>query len=138
MPAEMSPGRAEAVPMVHVRLPCEPRAPGLGRRSLDAIEPFTDPTVLDDVRLLVSELLTNSVKHGGPSRHEAVELTVEVSTESVRVSVRDDGHGFRYERPDRDDRGSGWGLYLVEQISDRWGVVPVEGDGTSVWFEIAR
>jgi anti-sigma regulatory factor (Ser/Thr protein kinase) len=123
--------------MVHVRLPSEDRTPGLGRRSLGVIEPFTNPDVMDDVRLLVSELLTNSVKHGGTARRDAIEMTVEVGSDSVRVNVRDAGRGFRYVRPDHPERDSGWGLLLVDQISDRWGVEPVADDGTSVWFEIA-
>jgi hypothetical protein len=51
--------------------------------------------------------------------------------------VTDIGPGFqaRPRRPD-DDPGSGWGLFLVEQLSDRWGV---ELNGaTQVWFELVR
>jgi anti-sigma regulatory factor (Ser/Thr protein kinase) len=55
----------------------------------------------------------------------------------VRVEVWDHGHGFKPARqtPDRESM-SGWGLYLVDQLADRWGVSATSG--TSVWFEIDR
>ena len=51
--------------------------------------------------------------------------------------MTDDGHGFepRHSAPNRDS-ASGWGLYLVDQLADRWGVTNTHG--TSVWFELDR
>jgi anti-sigma regulatory factor (Ser/Thr protein kinase) len=53
------------------------------------------------------------------------------------VEVADDGPGFepRPQTPDQDSR-SGWGLYLVDQLADRWGVTRSEAGGA--WFEIDR
>ena len=66
-------------------------------------------------------------------------MTVELSVgiDLVRACVTDPGPGFEATpREPGDDPGSGWGLFLVEQLSDRWGV-ELAG-GTSVWFEIDR
>jgi len=121
-----------------VSLPREPTAPGIGRRSLRAIEPFADDTVVDDVRLLVSELVTNSLMHSGAGQTGRIDLTVEVRSDTVRVSVRDQGTGFEHRPRRRGRRGSGWGLFLLNELSDQWGIEHLPDDGTAVWFEVAR
>jgi anti-sigma regulatory factor (Ser/Thr protein kinase) len=67
----------------------------------------------------------------------AVELRATVYPDRVRVEVADHGPGFEPQPrgPDQESR-SGWGLYLVDQLSDRWGVSRT--DGTAAWFEIDR
>ena len=84
--------------------------------------------------LLVSELVTNSVKYGG-----AGDLRLQVELDSpkrLRVEVVDQGVGFEPKARDRPlTTAGGWGLHLVEELADRWGVH--EGS-THVWFEIDR
>ena len=96
-----------------------------------------DPHTQEAVQLLVSELVTNSVRHGRLGLSQWIDLCVETTPRSVRVSVTDAGVGFdRPEGPPRPGDPSGWGLYLVDQMADRWGVTH---DGrTEVWFEIER
>ena len=55
----------------------------------------------------------------------------------MRVEVCDQGPGFELSEPAPDPaRPSGWGLYLVRELSDRWGI---DRDGqTRVWFELDR
>jgi anti-sigma regulatory factor (Ser/Thr protein kinase) len=94
---------------------------------------------LGDVELLISELATNSVRHAGCD--EAGELSVEadVREDCVRLLVCDDGEGFEGEdaEPHPDfDRGGGFGLMLVDELADRWGVR--HNGGFCVWFEVAR
>jgi anti-sigma regulatory factor (Ser/Thr protein kinase) len=92
--------------------------------------------VLEDVRLLVSELVTNSIRHAGIEEGGGVELRVLVSQRVLRVEVVDGGRGFEPASPGPSaDMGSGWGLYLVDRIADRWGTRPTD-PGTCVWFEI--
>jgi len=87
----------------------------------------------EDIRLLVSEIVTNSVLHG-PSAPSEVDLQVWVSDDVVRVAVTDQGAGFeRQDQPTGGDR-SGWGLMMVDRLADRWGVEL--GSGTEVWFEM--
>ena len=82
----------------------------------------------------MSELETNSVRHAGLSLDEHILLTVVISDGSVRGRVCDPGPGFKkpFEPRPRTDMSGGWGLPIVERISDRWGV---ERTGC-VWFEI--
>jgi anti-sigma regulatory factor (Ser/Thr protein kinase) len=110
-------------------------APANARRALDELAGELPSQVLEDIRLLVSELVTNSVRHASLSPDQWVGLAVQIEEDTVRVEVIDPGPGFRptLMRP-TPYQESGWGLYLVEQVANRWGVVD---DGTiHVWFEI--
>jgi anti-sigma regulatory factor (Ser/Thr protein kinase) len=86
--------------------------------------------------LLVSELVTNSYRHSGASR-EAIGVELAVDPDRVHCEVIDEGDGFRAEPVPADRRGAGgWGLYIIDCLSDRWGVF--SGPPTRVWFEISR
>lgn len=121
--------------VVDIRLSRDVRAPALARRSLEALRPRVNETTLDDVKLLVSELVTNSVRHTGPDPNSWVAVRLRILSNVIRAEITDPGLGFvREARPAPRDQESGRGLYLVDLISDRWGV---ERDGiTRVWFEI--
>jgi anti-sigma regulatory factor (Ser/Thr protein kinase) len=114
-----------------VELPRTPEAAFLARRALDDLEGTLGPDVLPDARLLVSELVTNSVKYGGEG---PVRLEVQASGRSLRAEIIDQGVGFTPKVRDDDlDRVGGWGLHLTEHLTSRWGTY--EGS-THVWFEI--
>ncbi len=106
-------------------------APAAARRAIDQLGAGCDAATVADARLLISELVTNSVKHGGGEK-----LIVHIDSERsglLRCEVIDDGGGFVPRG--RDSRlVGGWGLDLVEQIAESWGVR--EGS-THVWFELA-
>jgi anti-sigma regulatory factor (Ser/Thr protein kinase) len=90
---------------------------------------------MDDVRLLVSELVTNSVRHSGTASGDHVELDVCLDEDTLHVQVADTGSGFEPRtRRSAATKPGGWGLFLVERLSDRWGVA--RNSLTRVWFEI--
>ena len=114
-----------------VELPRSAEAPYLARRALADLDGSVDPAILPDVRLLVSELITNSVKYGGEG---PVRLEVTASDGRVRAEIIDQGVGFTPKtRGDDLEKVGGWGLHLVEQLTSEWGTY--EGS-THVWFEI--
>jgi anti-sigma regulatory factor (Ser/Thr protein kinase) len=113
-----------------------PYAVTAARLALADLEAQLDASVAFDVRLLVSELVTNSVQHASVAAEDSIVLVVSINDETVRVTVSDDGPGFEPpSSPPPDDADAGWGLFLVEQLADAWGVG--EG-GKGVWFEIRR
>jgi anti-sigma regulatory factor (Ser/Thr protein kinase) len=121
---------------IDLRLVPEPGVVTTARHALDRLANLLPPEKLEEVRLVVSELVTNSILHAGLSPEERISLTVTVSDGAVRGSVCDPGPGFRMpsEPSPRSDLSGGWGLPIVETISDRWGV---EGNRHAcVWFEI--
>ena len=112
-----------------------PTAISAARHALMPLDDRVDGALLDDVRLLVSELVTNSVRHSSTASGGVVGLDVKVDPGRLRVEVTDPGEGFQPKpRYDGQSEESGWGLYLVDTISDRWGVA--NSTGTNVWFEI--
>lgn len=110
------------------------RAPAHAREAIRSLQGKLADDLLPDLQLLVSELITNSVKYGADGD---VRLRIDADTaRRVRVEVVDQGAGFvpvRRTRP-KDEVG-GWGLHLVQTLSSRWGVY--EGS-THVWFEMDR
>jgi anti-sigma regulatory factor (Ser/Thr protein kinase) len=93
-----------------------------------------DADVLADVELLVSELVTNAVLHArSPAR-----LTIEHDGRTLRVTVADESDAQPRLRDYGADAVTGRGLYLVDRISERWGVDAVRDDhyGKRVWFEL--
>jgi len=115
-----------------------PAAVGAARHAIDELADQEDLPRVDDLRLLVSELVTNSVLHGGAGPDDRVELHVERPDHRVRVEVCDDGHTWsetmRSTSLDSEQPAGGWGLMLVGALADRWGVRA--GERTCVWFEL--
>jgi len=93
---------------------------------------------LGDVELLVSELATNSVRHAGCDEAAEISMMARVDEECVRLRVCDTGDGFEEDgAPEpHPERGSGYGLVLVDKLADRWGVQ--RNGGFCVWFEVER
>lgn len=110
-----------------------PGAALAARRALDPLAGDMSGDLLDDVRLLVSELVTNSVRHAPGGASGRVALEVSPSGRGLHVEVIDSGQGFE-PRPREAGRDGGWGLHLVDRLADRWGVA--RDGGTRVWFDI--
>jgi anti-sigma regulatory factor (Ser/Thr protein kinase) len=92
--------------------------------------------VLNDARMLVSELVTNSLVHADAPAGARVRIEVRLTAEKLRLAVGDRGdRGAVVRRPPDPDRGSGFGLNLVNSIATDWGVS--HADGTTVWCELA-
>jgi serine/threonine-protein kinase RsbW len=124
-------------PAVTLRIPATVDAPSLARRHVaDSAASLLDEQRLDDARLLVSEIVTNAVRHAGLSAGDDVTVEVRPAERGVVVEVSDPGHGFLPSpRPDALVVG-GWGLPLVQRLSDDWGVEDRPGGGSVVWFRV--
>lgn len=112
--------------------------PAAVKRARDAMDRFrgqlSDRTI-EDARLLISELVTNSLRHASLRPDQPIEITFDVDGRRLHVEVVDHGPGFAM-RPSTVGtmRGSGWGLFLVAQLASTWGM---SGNGdTRVWFEL--
>jgi anti-sigma regulatory factor (Ser/Thr protein kinase) len=114
-----------------------PYAVTAARLALAEIDDVLDESQAFDVRLLVSELVTNSVQHARVGPEDSIGLSLAIDGETIRVEIVDSGPGFE---PPIDaggvDGDRGWGLFFVSQLATRWGVE--QGDNGCVWFEIDR
>jgi anti-sigma regulatory factor (Ser/Thr protein kinase) len=105
------------------------------RHALDDVRGELGEEVHDTAALLISELVTNSVRHSNAAGG-VIELMASITPRSVRVEVSDDGEGFDMMPVPHDDSEAGRGLELVQELSDRWG--RPTGMRTCVWFELDR
>ncbi|MEP6953923.1 MAG: ATP-binding protein [Solirubrobacteraceae bacterium] len=122
--------RAEVPPHVQVALPRAPQAAVQARDAADDLSASLPAELRARLRLVVSELVTNAVRHG----ESAIVLRLWREGTTVRGEVVDEGGGFEREvrREGWDDVG-GRGLGIVERLTRRWGIR--EGT-THVWFEL--
>jgi anti-sigma regulatory factor (Ser/Thr protein kinase) len=117
-------------------LPATPTAAAAARRALLAGNGALPGSVRDDVVLLVTELVTNAVRHAPARLDWPVRVELRRAARTISVTVLDGGSGFTAEAPQLEpDESGGWGLLLVDRIADRWAIGPTAG-GTCAWFEM--
>jgi anti-sigma regulatory factor (Ser/Thr protein kinase) len=112
-------------------------APREARRLLEQVAAGVAPEQLWDARILVTELVSNSVRH---ARGRAIEIRLDLTPTHLVIEVTDGGSltGPAIVRQDEDALvPHGWGLNLVEALTDSWGVRDAPGSRT-VWCELRR
>lgn len=121
-------------PPSRLRLPTDTQAPRLARDFLtNAFCPVHNAQVMDDAKLLVSELVTNALQHGTPPISMCVECD---AIDGLRISVSDGDRSDPIPRQAAPDAESGRGMRLVDVISDQWGIDHHDGDGKDIWFRL--
>jgi anti-sigma regulatory factor (Ser/Thr protein kinase) len=121
---------------VSVRIAATMRAPSEARRAVSGALAGLAPGVAEETELLVTELVTNAVRHGGLSPDDTIELHLTWRSSVLRVEVADGGPGFDPASALETDPEAvgGWGLLLVSRMASRWGVT--RGRPNVAWFEI--
>ena len=114
-----------------------PRSVARARRIASAVaRPYLDQTQYRSFELVVSEVVSNAVRHGARP-DDRIKFAVTIKDGYVCVQCTDSGPGL-VPRPGvmgpQDDDG-GFGLFIIEQLTRRWGVTR-EADQTRVWFEV--
>lgn len=137
-------------PVVDTQLPSNTGTARQARQCVADLGNSLSKNEAQDISLLVSELVTNSVLHAGLSSEDLIGLKIYLSMTLVRTEVRNSGSGFELGEGSLIGGGpldnvpqltqtSGWGLQLVARIADRWGVEPEAAEQmTLVWFEFDR
>lgn len=117
---------------LHIDIPRDVRAPARARRAVEGFAGDLGNTAAADVKLMITELISNSVKYGGDG---AISLALRSEERGhLHAEVVDRGGRFiPQERARATTEAGGWGLYLVETLADRWGV---RDGGARVWFEV--
>lgn len=133
-----NPDRDGAEPYaVTIDLPSTADAAGIARRFVEEHRDHLALDVVDDAKLLVSEIVTNAVVHGKPE----VTLVLRIDPPGLGVVVADEGRAQPHlpdAAPDA-DAPSGRGLLIIDAIASAWGVSPnAPPPGKSVWFELRR
>jgi hypothetical protein len=124
----------EETERVAVELPLEPESAQRARTALARLQPYADVASFDDVRLLVSELISDALATEPRPAHGAISMEAQVLDGITWVMV-----GFSHvdlRLPPKQPRlgEPGWGVYLVQTLATRWGARYTTGS-TYVWFE---
>ena len=118
--------------------PADMRAPGAARRALRTLAADLDDDLLERSQIALAEVMANSIDHAGLAPTDQIDVRASLRPEQLRIEVSDDGPGFTpvpvASKPDQEPRG--WGLYLVDRLTDRWGIDC--SDSTRVWLEFDR
>lgn len=131
--AETFAARLDTARTICREYPCTPSSIAKARHALDAVRGDMGDMRHRVATLLVSELVTNSVKHARAT-HGVIKLVVCLTDSVVRVEVSDDGPGFDTPERTANDAESGRGLRIVRELCDRWGTA--FGLQACVWFEL--
>src|SRR6476646_9013542 len=100
-------------------LPRDSSAPGVARRAIAARFAGLGAAAQADLRLVISELVSNAVLHG----RGAITLRLQRDDDVVRGEVIDQGGGFERELRERGpEEVGGRGLQVVETLCTRWGI----------------
>ena len=119
------------------RFRAEPRAAYAARRALEELAWELDRSQFSVAALLTTELIANAIEHAGTGPGSEVRFDAALIEDHLRVAVGDDGGGFApVARSPGAPLDSHWGLHLVDQLADRWGVVAEPR--SLVWFELER
>jgi anti-sigma regulatory factor (Ser/Thr protein kinase) len=116
--------------LVRTELPRSPHSVATARRLVDAHSTELDPQQRLDAALMVSELVTNAVRHGIGT----ISLRIDAEATALRIEVADEGNVEVAPSPTPGAHG-GWGLRIVEQLADDWGVL---AGSTKVWFRLGE
>ena len=112
-----------------------PEAAASARQAISQLQADLDPPLIETLRLLVTELVTNSVRH---TAADSLTLSVAIGKSSVLTEVADTGPGFDPQCVKKAGEGdTGWGLFLVQRLANSWGVTR-DGPSKRVWFELLR
>jgi serine/threonine-protein kinase RsbW len=128
----------EAMEMTEVRLPLDVKAPAAARAIVTTrLRDRLAAPAFDRAELVTSELVSNGVVHSDASAGAALVFRLELSQDAVRVEVEDPGRrGVVAPRAPSLEGGGGFGLHLVQQLSERWGLERVGTGGTRVWASV--
>lgn len=124
-------------PSVEHRLPYDVASIGSARGLVrDFAEDRLPGHRLDELTLMVSELVTNAVRHGSPEPDGNIGLRLEDDQEFLRVVVTDGGGSFAFDPGSVEDanRNEHFGLLFVDRLADRWGL-SLDGK-KGIWLEV--
>jgi transcriptional regulator with XRE-family HTH domain len=117
-------------------LPVNSMAPRAARKALRLVAEGVPDDELATAELLLSELVTNSVRHGPSGPSAKVGVVIEVERNLLRAEVSDGSPGGATPRPpDPEGDGGGYGLLLLESLASQWGSRR-EGTLNVTWFEL--
>jgi anti-sigma regulatory factor (Ser/Thr protein kinase) len=122
--------------VVSFTVPGGKRAAGVARRSVLSSKVGVPGVMRQRLALLLSELVTNAIQHGGAGPHETIQVRLTSDTKRVRVEVHDPGSHAGAPTDRLEAETGGYGLLLVDRLADGWGRENTGAGGSLAWFEL--
>lgn len=131
--APVSSNDAQDTLRAEVDLPLSAEAAALARRTVrDVLRSWRlEPTMGFDAQLATSELVTNAIRHG----EHHVRLLLELTSDTLRISVSDGSSRLPDQRLSEDDGEGGRGLLILASLGE-WGVETTATGGKQVWVHL--
>lgn len=130
-------GPYEGPQTISFGVPGGPEGPRHARSLMSAHLRHIDRETASDAELIISELVTNSVRHAGVGPDQRVTVDLILLNEHLRITVTDPGCDTEPQLiPKNPERLGGHGLRLVEQLSTEWGVGRDAVGATQVWCDL--
>jgi serine/threonine-protein kinase RsbW len=111
------------------------QGPESAREARDRLMPllgsWRSEAARDNAKLVLTEVVTNAMRH---ARGRTVLITVTLTQGHLLAEVHDESDSLPVRRGAGES--GGWGLGLIDRLSNRWGVDNDGGDGKTVWFEM--
>ena len=122
--------------VIDLHLAARPESVPHARHALDDLAGLASPASLEDARLLVSELVTNSIRHGNLSTAQDIWLRADLEGDTLHVEVRDPGGGFAAPAQDRGEGGARLGVGALPRRPPRRALGGRRDGSTLVWFDM--
>jgi two-component sensor histidine kinase len=120
---------------VAIQLPPEPESARRAREQLEVFRSSLDEVSFVDLCLLVNELVVEALRTEDGASAKSIELRAERDGDRVRVVIAEGGGAYQLPSRRPEPGTPGFGLHLVQRLSDRWGMRR-ERDRASVWLEL--
>lgn len=117
--------------MPALTLPIDGRSVAAARGFLRNVLDGHQTIATEDAVLMISELVTNAVRHA----HTRLSIMVSIANQTLRVEVHDDDPTLPVASDPDQHATSGRGLRIIDGLADHWGITPNTG-GKVVWFEL--
>lgn len=130
---QSDPAPADVDPVLHLTVRAGLHAPSIARAFIRCAVELLGTSASEDVLLLTSEAVTNSVVHAST---ETVGVSLWRCGEHVHVSVTDTDPEEPAMQPEDPTRVGGFGVRLIDLLAADWGVAQTGDDGKCVWFEV--
>lgn len=116
---------------VHQEIPTGPEAPAHARALVASLSSRVPERLLDEVRIVISELVTNSYQHAGNPEGTPIDVHLDLTEDRLRVEVIDGSIFDPTPETTKELRSAKWGLAVIDRVADSWGRISEGG----IWVE---
>ena len=116
-----------------IELPIRPESAGWAREAVGEFRDHLDEASFIDLRLMVSELVSDAVRAEAGSERE-IAIRIEARDRCIHVELQEGTLAYRLRSRRPEPGEAGWGMYITGVLADRWGIRH-DNDRGCVWLQ---